>query len=75
MIHFQSIRKYLLIYLGLSISILSIFLISISNFYFDKKDIQQHLDSIMSISSLVLNTSIENLNSNQLAHLQKQYIY
>jgi two-component system sensor histidine kinase QseC len=28
----------------------------------------------MSISSLVLNTSIENLNSNQLAHLQKQYI-
>lgn len=74
MIQFNSIRKYLLINLSLSIGFLAIFLISISNFYFDKKDIQQHLDSIMSISSLALSSSIDNLSPHQLKHFKRELL-
>lgn len=69
----KSIRQYISIYLSLSISILSIFLISISNFYFDKKDIQRHLDSIMAISALTVNTTIENLDNEELKDIQKKF--
>ena len=66
----NSIRKYILLYLGLSISCLAVLLILTSNFYFDKKAISQHLDSIMLISALSFNSSIDSLEPAKLIELE-----
>lgn len=47
----SSIRKFLLIYLLLAITITTT-LTAIGNYYLDQKDIQEHLDTLMSISAL-----------------------
>lgn len=69
----RSIRKYLLVYLGFAIGFLSVFLIIISNFYLDQKDIQQHLDSIMTISALTLESTIENLDAKGIKDTQSRF--
>ena len=69
----RSIRKYLLVYLGFAIGFLSVFLIIISNFYLDKKDIQQHLDSIMTISALTLESTIDSLDEKEMQDTQLRF--
>ncbi len=46
-----SIRKFLLIYLLVAITITTT-LTALGNYYLDQKDIQEHLDSLMAISAL-----------------------
>jgi len=67
----NSIRRYILIYLGLSISTILMLLILISNYYFDRRAISQHLDAIMLISAFHLNASINKLNHAELINLQQ----
>lgn len=69
----KSIRQSMLIYLGLSISVLSMLLIMLSNFYLDKKVISQHLDAIMLISALHFNTSIDKLSHHELKIVQQEF--
>ena len=47
----SSIRKFLLIYLLLAITITTT-LTAIGNYYLDEKDIQEHLDTLMAVSAL-----------------------
>lgn len=69
----KSIRKYILIYLGFTISFFAILLIGISSFYLDQKDVQLHLDSVMSISALTFDVSIDKLNFQNYVLIQTQF--
>lgn len=54
-----SIRKFLLIYLLLAIT-LTTTLTAIGNYYLDQKDIQEHLDTLMAISALTYQSLLGN---------------
>jgi two-component system sensor histidine kinase QseC len=69
----KSIRKYILIYLGITISFFSSCLIIFSNYYLDQKDIQQHLDSLMVISALNFNATVETFDQKELKQIQKKF--
>lgn len=66
-----SIRKFLLIYLLLAVTITTT-LTAIGNYYLDQKDIQEHLDTLMSISALSYQALLdEDLNEQQIANIQQ----
>lgn len=69
----KSIRKYILIYLGFTISFFAILLIGVSNFYLDQKDVQQHLDSVMSITALTFDVTIDKINLQNRDLIQAQF--
>lgn len=69
----KSIRKYILIYLGITITFFCSCLIILSNYYLDQKDIQQHLDSLMVISALNFNATLETLDKNEIKEVQKKF--
>lgn len=69
----KSIRKYILIYLGITITFFCSCLIILSNYYLDQKDIQQHLDSLMVISALNFNATLETLDRNEIQEVQKKF--
>ena len=69
----NSIRKYILIYLGFSIATFASILIIVSNMYFDQRDIQKHLDSIMTISALTLELTIDKLDEKNINDTQAKF--
>ena len=69
----NSIRKYILIYLGFSIGTFASILILISNLYFDQRDIHKHLDSVMTISALTLELTIDKLDKKQIQDTLSKY--
>lgn len=67
----SSIRKFLLIYLLLAISITTT-LTAIGNYYLDQKDIQEHLDTLMAISALSYQALLgDDLHQRPLLKIQK----
>lgn len=69
----RSIRAFLIFYIGIAVY-LTMFLVTSSMSYFlDRLDIQQHLDSFMAITALSLNSTLENLNQNELMELQNKF--
>jgi two-component system sensor histidine kinase QseC len=69
----NSIRKYILIYLGFSIGTFASMLILLSNLYFDQRDIQKHLDSVMTISALTLELTIDKLDEKDIKDTQSKF--
>lgn len=66
-----SIRKFLLINLLLAITITTT-LTAIGNYYLDQKDIQEHLDSLMAVSTMSYQSLLGNdINQRDLKHIQK----
>lgn len=67
-----SIRKFLLFYLLLAVTVTTT-LTAVGNYYLDQKDIQEHLDTLMSISALSYQALLdEDLNEQQIANIQRQ---
>ena len=67
----SSIRKFLLIYLLLAITITTT-LTAIGNYYLDEKDIQEHLDTLMAVSALSYEALLgEDLYQRPLKPIQK----
>ena len=68
----KSIRQYLLIYIGLSVFLIAIIFSSSLHYYLDRKDIGQHLDSVMALDAISLSAAMQDLNPNNFRLLQKK---
>jgi two-component system sensor histidine kinase QseC len=67
----SSIRKFLLIHLLLAITITTT-LTAIGNYYLDQKDVQEHLDTLMTISALSYQALLgDDLHQRHLDQIQK----
>ncbi len=67
----SSIRKFLLIYLLLAITVTTT-LTAIGNYYLDQKNIQEHLDTLMAISALSYQALLgDNLQQRPLGEIQQ----
>jgi len=69
----KSIRTSIFIYLGLIIFLSSILITSTTSYYLNKKDIRQHLDSVLAITGLSINAALNNDSIQELQKIQTSF--